>query len=180
MVGQTYNNLKEITEGDGVIDYHKYESRYRFEDFAFINHDREVGIYKGGHLVGAAPGQSVEYGQLSIRTFSFYDRDYFVIRSAVNCGNGGCEDLSYICTYANGTSTPPFKLWDNSWGWGHGGAKPYGSEDGGMLDFAIAFSDSIFLIPKGDFPIIQLGQNGKLLRSITVRTSTLAEILESL
>ena len=49
-----------------------------------------------------------------------------------------------------------------------------------MLDFAIAFSDSIFLIPKGDFPIIQLDQNGKLLRSINVSTSTLAEILDSL
>jgi len=177
-IGQTYNNQSQIREGDGYIDYHLYQSWYRFEDFKFINHDSQLEIYKGTDFVAGAPGQSLEYGQISVKTFSYDDRDYFVFGSVVNCGNGGCEDRYTLYSYGNGTSAAPFKLWENSWGWGHGGEKPYGTEHGGDLNFAIAYNGNIFLFPKAQ-PIVELDGDGKALHSFNLGSSTIADVLRN-
>jgi len=178
-IGETYNNRLQIQDPtDGYLDYHLYESLYRFEDFKFVNHfgsnGYQVDIYKGSDLVAKAPGQSHEYGAISIKTFSYGDRDYFVIGGAGNCGNGGCNFIYTLYSYGNGTSTAPIKIWENNWGWGHGGATPFGSEHGGDLALVVAYQGGLVLF-SADQPAVRIDVNGKIVGHVTQNASTTIE-----
>lgn len=182
-IGQTYNNKIGVFE----VEDPPYQAWYRFQNYKFVvqcgaqGYGCNMDAFDGDNEISSSSiGAAEAYGPISIETFSYGGRDYFVFNGTENCGTDGCNDNSVLYSNVNGSSTSPFLLWDNSWGWGDGNISQssWGDEDAGQLEFAIAYNGNMFLIPTGYASVMELDASGNKIKEISqTSTSTIAEIL---
>lgn len=181
-IGQTYDSHIAGTD----INASPLEIWYRSKDFRFVvscQQDRQgcmTQAYRNDDQISSLQVGQLEYGPISIKTFSNMGKTYFIFAGTYNCGTGGCNDV-HILYDPNGDVPKSTKLWDNYWGWSGGyiGSTkgPYGNENGAELEAVIAYGGHLFLIPLTQ-PIIELDANGTTIKEISnTPTSTIPEIL---